>query len=1076
EDATFMVDIGSNAMGISYGNYLVINGTRVTVLEQYSNATTDIPVPYELLVHGENTITLGTGARTSGCGINHDDFVATDFRLSLADGTEIRDEANPATITLGDGNCGSNAERPRTLDLTFTIDGEPGEESGLLHAFDTTSVEDGEHAVTATTEAGASTTQTYTVDNTGPALASSTPAVGDTVVGDVVVAAEVADEAGVRGDVTVSLDGAPVRIGDTISSDDLVQGEHELVVQAQDELGNTSRHVVPFTTATNSPTLGEMTPASGTTDVGDAVDLSIDVTDPNGSEVTTTFYAADPARPATAHQGIAEELPLSQLDFTGQEEAATDALRPGDGEVLRSPAGEGVSYQRFDVPVETDGADEMVVSWSGEVDPARGVRLHAWNPAEGSWEQLHDVRGADEGQTHLSGAASSAHDDEGVVHLLVEGYDPFADDIGDAPDEAFRDPETYDFSLAHVTDTQYYSEGATQRESEEERTLFADSYRGIVDWIVANEEERNIAYAFHTGDITENHILPTEDEAWNAQVRAEYEFADEMQSVLDDAGIPNGVLPGNHDNMYGANNDLYNEFFGPERYEAISEGWENAEYGGPWREGDNSAHYDLFTAGGLDFIAVHLPYSSTQAQLTWAREILAEHPDRNGIVASHDYLAASTSPDGRGAGYSAPDGQPIFDEVVSQSPNVFLTLAGHIHGVATNVLTDVAEPGHNVVEMLADYQAYQVDGERATGFLRLLQFDVERSEMTVDTYSPRLDNHGATEFDGSERYDGTEDETTLPIDLSSRTTSIATDSVSVAVLSDEVIGESTVSGEGTATAEWTGLTPGEAHGWYAVAENATDGRTVSPLATFTTAGDGEEPGEPEPPVEPAPGIGFFLNNGWDTVADTVFEFGRVTDETFVGDWDGDGVDTLALRRGNQVHVTNDPAAATAEAPIDYGRAGDVLLAGDFDGDGADSFAVRRGNEYLVLNTLVSGDADEEVAYGRADDEVLVGDWDGDALDTFTVRRGNEFFVANEVRDGWADQELTYGRADDTVLVGDWDGDELDSFAVRRGNSYFVKNAIADGDADIALDYGRADDTVLVGDWDGDGTDTLGVRR
>ncbi|MGO1174471.1 MAG: metallophosphoesterase, partial [Actinomycetaceae bacterium] len=823
EVAYFQAGVGSNSMARGNGNYLVVNGSRVAIHDTWQSEATQIPVPYDLLVHGQNTITLASGATPAHCGLNYDDFGVSNFNLELADGTTIRDDEEHPVITLGDGNCGHIPDRPTSVDLTFTIDGEPGEESGLLYAFDTSSVEDGEHAVTATTGSGATTTQTYTVDNTGPALTSSTPATDDHVVGDVVVAAEVADEAGVRGEVTASLDGEPVRIGDTISSDDLVEGGHELVVEAEDELGNQARHVVSFTTAPSTPAFGELSPASGTTDVGDAVDLSIDVTDPNDADVTTTFYVADSVAPAAAHQGTLREVPLGQLDLTGQEEASTDALSAVDGEMLRSPAAEDVTYQRFDVPVETGAEDEMVLSWTGEVDPARGVRLYVWDVADASWNQIGAARGTADGETRLGGAVGPEQVDAGEVHLLVEGYDPFADDIDDAPDEAFRDPETYDFSLVHMTDTQYYSEGVIQREDETEAAGFEAAYRGMIDWVVGNAEERNIAYTFHTGDIVENHFLLSENEEWNEQVRGEYEFADEMQSILDESGMPNGVLPGNHDNIYGLDNDLYNEFFGPERYEALSEDWENAEYGGPWREGDNSAHYDLFTEGGLDFIALHLPYWASDAQLTWARETLAEFPDRNAILASHDYLNGSDSPDGRGAAFSNPDGQRIYDEVVSQSPNVFLTLAGHIHGVATNVRTDVAEPGHNVVEMLADYQAYQVDGELMTGFLRLLQFDVDRSEMTVDTYSPVMDNHGATEFDPLERYDGREDEFTVPVDLSSRTTSIATDAVSVAVLSAEVIGSDEVAGEGTATAEWTGLEPGTNYGWYAVAESATGG-------------------------------------------------------------------------------------------------------------------------------------------------------------------------------------------------------------------------------------------------------------
>ncbi|MEE6286969.1 hypothetical protein V2J52_04795 [Georgenia sp. MJ173] len=1069
-EASFQVNVGSNSMSRGYSNYLVVNGTRITILETYASTTTDISVPYELLVHGENTITLGAGPRPSSCGMNYDDFVLDDFRLALADGTEIRDDANPSDITIGDGNCGSNETRPRSIDLTFTIGGEPGADAGLLHVLDTTQLPDGAHEVTASTAGGATTTHGLVVDNTGPALIDSTPAAGSVLIGDVALDARVADEAGVRGTPTLTLDGGVVAVGDTISSDDLAAGEHELVVEAEDELGNTARHVVSFTTSPNSANVGAMSPQSGSSEEGSDVTLHAEVVDPNGSDLEATFYAANPTFPDAAYEGTAQELPVSQLDFTGQTEADTVALRPGDGEVLRSPAAEGVTYQRFDVPVEAAADDELVVSWSGEVDPARGVRLHVWNTEKLVWEKATDVRGTADGPTEASGTAGVEHVDGAEVHLLVEGYDPFADDIAEDPDEAFRDPGTYDFSLVHNTDTQYLSEGATERESAEERAAFAQAYRAIPEWIVDNADERNIAYAFHSGDITENHFLLTDNEDWNAQVRAEWEFADEMQSILDDAGIPNGVLSGNHDNVFGADEDLYNEYFGPERYEALSDSWENAEYGAPWREGDNSNHYDLFSAGGLDFIALHLAYYVTDEELIWADEILSQYPDRNAIIASHDYLGASSAPDGRGAGYASPDGQPIFDSLVSQHSNVFLVLSGHVSGVGTNVLTDVAEPGHNVVEMLADYQAYEVDGERMAGFFRFLQFDVDRSEMTVDTYSPWMDNHGATEFDPASRYDGREDEFTVPVNLTSRTTSIATDAVSVAVLSDDAIGSVTVASGEAASAEWTGLEPGETYGWYVVAENATEGRAVSPLATFTTGG---EPGEPE---EPTQRFGFFLNDGWDGVPEHVFQYGRFADEVLIGDWDGDGADSITMRRGNTFHVSNEPHGGAAEIVFTYGRADDVVLVGDWDGDGIDTLAVRRGSEYHVMNSLRGGDADQVISYGRADDEVMVGDWDADATDTFAVRRGTNFHVKNTIAGGDADHVFTFGREGDVTLAGDWDGDGHDTFAVRRGKAYHVNNSLTGGEAELAISYGRVGDEVYVGDWNGDGRDTLGVRR
>ncbi|MDD9205121.1 hypothetical protein PU560_01410, partial [Georgenia sp. 10Sc9-8] len=59
----------------------------------------------------------------------------------------------------------------------------------------------------------------------------------------------------------------------------------------------------------------------------------------------------------------------------------------------------------------------------------------------------------------------------------------------------------------------------------------------------------------------------------------------------------------------------------------------------------------------------------------------------------------------------------------------------------------------------------------------------------------------------------------------------------------------------------------------------------------------------------------------------------------------------------------------------------------WDGDGTDTLAVRRGSTFHISNTFAGGHADRSFTYGRATDVVLVGDWDGDGTDTLAVRRG-----------------------------------------------------------------------------------------
>jgi GH25 family lysozyme M1 (1,4-beta-N-acetylmuramidase) len=135
--------------------------------------------------------------------------------------------------------------------------------------------------------------------------------------------------------------------------------------------------------------------------------------------------------------------------------------------------------------------------------------------------------------------------------------------------------------------------------------------------------------------------------------------------------------------------------------------------------------------------------------------------------------------------------------------------------------------------------------------------------------------------------------------------------------------------------------------------------------------------------------------------------------------------------GSWFYLSNTLTGGGADVAFTYGLASDQVLVGDWDGDGKDTLAVRRGNVYYFKNSLTGGVADAVVPYGRADDQVLVGDWNGDGKDTLAVRRGNVYYIKNSLSGGAADTVFPYGRSGDTVVVGDWDGDGADSLGVRR---------------------------------------------
>ncbi|WBB70789.1 LamG-like jellyroll fold domain-containing protein [Micromonospora sp. WMMD812] len=697
------------------------------------------------------------------------------------------------------------------------------------------------------------------------------------------------------------LDGQPVQVGQEVGAG-LKSGNHTLEISATDVFGKSVAKTVRFTS--------DAIPTGGGTDVGQGsgrVTLSAIAHNPDGGPVTTTFKQATPSVPMGGFQGVVPVMP-STLDFSYTEGSQIGASPRPDGNLANSPSTGNIPFQRFDVQVPAS-AERRQILWSGVVDPERAVSLHAWNTTTRAWTELATARGQAEGDTTLKAAVRPELVDNGAVHVLVLGEDPFADDLaprdGSANDPAnrdhFDDPSTYDFSLAHFTDTQYLAEGAaggtyddfdgvdepTDKMTMEERALWQKSYKDTTQWLAQNAGGKKIAYTAHTGDVIENDYSDplAKDSSGNLlypgldeQVTREFQFTSEAQRTLDDAGVVNQVVAGNHDNQGGNETgptSRFNQYYGPDRYYDGSQKWptvSKASYHA-WDETtdaagntvtrgkDNQNNYVLFSAGGLDFVAVGLSYGVTQAEADWASSVFQRYHDRNGILLTHAYLAPSGAPDGRGANFST-DGSRAFSTIVASNPNVFLVLAGHEHGVGTNLKTGVGVTvAHDVVELLADYQFYKMtagelwpekvdangnldlngDGtvdhkkddllQFGASFLRLLQIDVDRSEMSIDTYSPMLNNFGATEYDDRRRYNGAEDNMVLPIDLSSRTTSFGTDSLVVVTPTDTVIGTGTAKSGWPASVEWKGLTEGELYAWTSTSSTG-DGEQVGSADQF----------------------------------------------------------------------------------------------------------------------------------------------------------------------------------------------------------------------------------------------------
>ncbi|HEX9077832.1 MAG TPA: LamG-like jellyroll fold domain-containing protein, partial [Anaerolineae bacterium] len=253
-----------------------------------------------------------------------------------------------------------------------------------------------------------------------------------------------------------------------------------------------------------------------------------------------------------------------------------------------------------------------------------------------------------------------------------------------------------DFTVVALPDTQYYSQD------------FPAIYSVQTQWIVDNRSSQNIVFVSHLGDIVNTQWDLTQ---WNN--------ASASMGKLETPGIPYGVQPGNTD---GAPTDTtqYNQYFGVSRFQGRS------YYGGNFGS-TNDYNYELFSASGLSFIAVHLSYTPSSGALTWANGVLKSNSNLRAIVTTHDLLDVTTPT----PNFSS-NGAAIWNALKGNS-NLFMMLGGHLDTYGRR--QDTGTNGNTVYSLRSDYQTQPNGGD---GWLQIMQFSPASNQITVKTYSPYL--------------------------------------------------------------------------------------------------------------------------------------------------------------------------------------------------------------------------------------------------------------------------------------------------------------------------------------------------
>jgi hypothetical protein len=168
------------------------------------------------------------------------------------------------------------------------------------------------------------------------------------------------------------------------------------------------------------------------------------------------------------------------------------------------------------------------------------------------------------------------------------------------------------------------------------------------------------------------------------------------------------------------------------------------------------------------------------------------------------------------------------------------------------------------------------------------------------------------------------------------------------------------------------------------------------------------------------GYVYLRNTNTGGIADIRFFFGNPGDLPLAGDFDGDGCDTVSLYRPDDGRFfviddlgANEGGLGAAETDYLFGNPGDKPFVGDFDGDGIDTVGLHRESTGLVYfrNTHTTGTADAEFIFGDPGDRLVAGDWGVvDGIDTPAVFRPSAptFYFRHSNTQGNADSVLAWG--------------------------------------------------------------------
>lgn len=286
------------------------------------------------------------------------------------------------------------------------------------------------------------------------------------------------------------------------------------------------------------------------------------------------------------------------------------------------------------------------------------------------------------------------------------------------------------FTVVVIPDTQGYRGRGTKSTPESDEPLTNAVFENHTRWIVENLQTQNIVFVSHVGDIVDINNV----EQWQLARRC----LDRLHGV-----VPYGLTVGNHDMTSRGDATLYQQQFSAERFRTFS--WYGGSYTHTRKDqnvsADNVNSFQLFSAGGMDFVHLNIECNAPDDVLAWADGVLTQHAKRRALVTTHMDLGPVekpktnegyvTDPKGRMAwvkihGARGNSSVQLWEKLFRKHANIAFIFSGDQSRTVAMKLAAQGDAGNTVHSLLSDYTS--------SGPLRLYRFIPAENKVVVLTY------------------------------------------------------------------------------------------------------------------------------------------------------------------------------------------------------------------------------------------------------------------------------------------------------------------------------------------------------